>query len=775
MTTTMRSCTVCGHVNPALATYCMTCGEPLVVDAARSRNLTGLLLQDQLLKQRYRILAQIGQGGFAAVYKAVDLHFGQRLVAIKEMSQSGLNPKEQAEAVDAFKREAYMLAGLQHPNLPHIYDHFSEGGRWYLVMEFIEGQTLEDSLLQQTDGRLSLKETLTIGLQLCSVLDYLHTRHPPIIFRDLKPANILRVPSGHLYLIDFGIARLFKPGQSRDTIAFGSPGYAAPEQYGKAQTTQQSDIYSLGVLLHSLLSGEDPSERPFLFSPLRLYGPDELAELERLIERMTALAPEQRPPNVAAVQAQLQALATRSQTLRSPVVFQTQRPPHGETGAPERAAERERSGSEAGQEQVQEQEILPPAGRSRRRLIIGGLLAGATLAIGGGGLLALFPKRHGLIVVSPAIGTTGYPTDVMFGFNAQHTRFNASESILSRANVSRLTGAWISQPIGRNYFSSPAVSGGLLYVGTYDGRVCAIDVATSQIRWASAQYSSSQSVNSSTPAVVKGVVYICLQDRRLYAFDAASGHLRWVAPGDIPVYTSPTVVDGIVYITSNQNVYAFDAATGQQRWISSSAGFTSSSPAVANGLVYVDTSGSGAGTGRLSAFDVKTGQRRWVSDLVGGGIDGNASPVVANGLVYIGVDVGLVAFDALTGKKRWVAPLTKGTTGSSVAVAYGTVYFSAGRIYAIDAATGDVHWASDDIGASNGNSPLVANGVIYVSGMTTTNSWVYALDATTGRMLWRSPAMAGQTFTTPAIANGMVYVASGEGDGRVYAFRLPHT
>jgi serine/threonine protein kinase len=159
----------------------MACGEPLEASAPGPGNLTGLLLQDQLLKQRYRILAQIGRGGFAAVYKAEDLHFGSRLVAVKEMSQSGLSQKELAEAIEAFEREAHLLARLQYPNLPRIYDHFSERGRWYFVMDFIEGETLGEYLLHQGAHRLSLNETLAIGLQLCSVLDYLHTRRPPII------------------------------------------------------------------------------------------------------------------------------------------------------------------------------------------------------------------------------------------------------------------------------------------------------------------------------------------------------------------------------------------------------------------------------------------------------------------------------------------------------------------------------------------------------------------------------------------------------------------
>src|SRR5690242_8648723 len=142
----------------------MACGAALQSGISGSRNLAGLLLQDQFLKQRYRILTQIGRGGFAAVYRADDLRFPMRPIAIKEMSQSGLSPEELAEAVAAFKREAQLLASLQHPHLPHIYDHFSEGGRWYLVMDFLAGETLEELILHRQDHRLSVIETLEIGL-----------------------------------------------------------------------------------------------------------------------------------------------------------------------------------------------------------------------------------------------------------------------------------------------------------------------------------------------------------------------------------------------------------------------------------------------------------------------------------------------------------------------------------------------------------------------------------------------------------------------------------
>src|SRR6266700_3284006 len=239
-------CNTCGAANQDQTEHCFACEAPL---HAPSR--------EPLLKERYRVLVPVGQGGFGAVYKVEDTWSGNRLLAMKEINLSVLTTQEALEATNAFNREVSLLSNLTHPNLPRIYDHFTDREHWYLVMDFIEGETLEQYLDRKLNGCLPLAEVLAIGIQLCTVLNYLHTREPAIIFRDLKPANVMRTPSGHLYLIDFGIARHFKPGQTADTIALGSPGYAAREQYSKAQTqtTPRSDIYSLGATLHQLLTG----------------------------------------------------------------------------------------------------------------------------------------------------------------------------------------------------------------------------------------------------------------------------------------------------------------------------------------------------------------------------------------------------------------------------------------------------------------------------------------------------------------------------------------
>ena len=305
-------CDSCGAANRPQAIFCFACGQPLQTQGRKiSGPTTGLLVYNHLLKQRYRIINQVGKGGFGAVYKAADLQFGNRLVAIKEMSQSSLSTQELVEATEAFKREALLLASLTHPNLPRIYEQFTDMGRWYLVMDYIEGETLEEHLGKVNSGKLPVEKVLEISIQLCMVLEYLHMRQPPVIFRDLKPANVMLTAYGHIYLIDFGIARHFKPGQAKDTTALGSTGYAAPEQYGKAQTTPRADIYALGATLHQLLSGHDPSVTPFQFASLQLLGHPILARLERLIMEMVQVDHAKRPASMSAVKQELQSIATQ--------------------------------------------------------------------------------------------------------------------------------------------------------------------------------------------------------------------------------------------------------------------------------------------------------------------------------------------------------------------------------------------------------------------------------------------------------------------------------
>jgi serine/threonine protein kinase len=321
MTTQELYCDNCGAANPPTARFCQFCATLLPF-----KHSTGALLDQTLLAGRYQLLKRIGQGGMGAVYKAADTHLNNRPVAIKEMSSTGLTPARLQEAEAAFEHEAHLLADLLHPNLPRIYEHFTENDRSYLVMDFIEGQTLEEYLEQKAGGPLPVDQVITWAEQLCDVLNYLHTRQPPIIFRDLKPANVMISESGHVYLIDFGIARFFKPGKQHDTVALGSPGYAAPEQYGKAQSTPRSDIYSLGALLHHLLTGVDPSEQPFFFRDASQLNPAIDPAFDALLKQMLAMDSDRRPASAQEVLNALKGAATNQPRSTSRPLGYTQDP-----------------------------------------------------------------------------------------------------------------------------------------------------------------------------------------------------------------------------------------------------------------------------------------------------------------------------------------------------------------------------------------------------------------------------------------------------------------
>lgn len=269
----MTSCPRCTNLVAVGTTFCPECGarmppQPLAV-----------------LQDRYELERKLGQGGMGAVYLANDRRLSTVRWAVKELSDALISdPAERRQAAENFRHEAELLARLNHPNLPKVTDHFTQEGKSYLVMELVEGETLQ-AYMQREGLPRPLPEVLDWIEQLCAVLSYLHNQRPPVIFRDLKPANIMLTPSGQLKLIDFGIARLFKPGQAADTHAFGTVGYSAPEQYGSGQTDQRSDIFSLAVLLHQLLTGYDPTNTPFRIPPAAQLNPELPSELSAVLER----------------------------------------------------------------------------------------------------------------------------------------------------------------------------------------------------------------------------------------------------------------------------------------------------------------------------------------------------------------------------------------------------------------------------------------------------------------------------------------------------------
>jgi serine/threonine protein kinase/Tol biopolymer transport system component len=245
-----------------------------------------------VLYNRYRIDEVLAQGGMGAIYRAYDQSLGVQ-IALKE------NLFETEESTRQFRREATLLAGLRHPNLPRVTDHFTIANQGqYLVMDFIEGQDLRQRM---TSGNaLREDEVITIGAVVCEALQYLHTRKPPIVHRDIKPGNVKVTPAGQVFLVDFGLAKVATPGQATTTGAQAlTPGYAPPEQYGQG-TTPLSDIYALGATLYAVLTGKIPEDGlaramgTTQLTPLRKHNPKISERTAQVVEKAMEVRPEDR-------------------------------------------------------------------------------------------------------------------------------------------------------------------------------------------------------------------------------------------------------------------------------------------------------------------------------------------------------------------------------------------------------------------------------------------------------------------------------------------------
>lgn len=275
----MAICDNCGFSNRSDAARCAKCGK---------------LLPGTVLQTRYRIQSVLSGGGQGAIYLAQALHLGNHQYIVKELRESFADLSERQSAIQMFNSEADMLQRLNHQRIPRVMDRFEEHGKHYIVMAYVQGETLEAVL--QREGSPGLPEEQVLGWvdQICEVLEYLHSQNPPVIFRDLKPSNVMLGPDGHIRLIDFGISRFFKPGQTSDTWNLGTAGYAPPEQFGKGQTDVRSDVYSLGAMTHQLLTGRDPSITLFQFPPLRKVNSSISKDVEAVIGKALALDPANR-------------------------------------------------------------------------------------------------------------------------------------------------------------------------------------------------------------------------------------------------------------------------------------------------------------------------------------------------------------------------------------------------------------------------------------------------------------------------------------------------
>lgn len=240
---------------------------------------------------KYEILRKIGQGGMSVVYLAMDTHLNKQW-AVKEIRKKG-NGKDDVVIVNSLLAEANMMKKLDHPSLPRIVDIIDNGETIFVVMDYIEGESLDKILLEY--GPQPEELVIAWAKQLCDVFSYLHSQKPPIIYRDMKPANIMLKPEGNIKIIDFGIAREYKEQSLADTTVLGTKGYAPPEQYS-GQTDARSDIFALGMTMHHLLTGIDPrgGEK---YVPVRMWNPELSEGIEIIIDKCVQPAAENRYQN----------------------------------------------------------------------------------------------------------------------------------------------------------------------------------------------------------------------------------------------------------------------------------------------------------------------------------------------------------------------------------------------------------------------------------------------------------------------------------------------
>ena len=597
----------------------------------------GTLPAKTVLQGRYEILAVRGVGGMGAVYRARDLRFTavEKIVAVKEMSNTAPDARLRRAGIQNFEREANIQASLSHPSIPKIFDYFSEGQRSYLILEFVEGETLED-LLERHGQPFAQEEVVEWGLQICDVLVYLHSQEPAVIFRDIKPGNLMLRSDNRIMVIDFGIAKVFEHGQRGTMI--GTEGYSPPEQY-RGTAEPRGDLYALSATMHHLLTARDPRlEPPFTFQerPLRMFNPNISPELEAVVMKALAYDVQERFASATDM-----ALALSNAVRRRP----------GSTGGPGTAA------------LAPMQEVKPKwkfrcedEVRSSPRVADGVLYVGSydnnlyALNAADGSFLWKFPTEGGiastacihedLILVGSEDGKVYAVSqrlgDQVWTFQTYscirsspqvaygHCFIGSDDGCLYAINVLSSRLAWQFQSAGP-VRSTPLVGAEMVFFGSDDGYVYALDLRTGAVKW---KHNTGRRVTSS-PTMDENLLFIGSADGHLYAINARSGWPVWRFRTKGYVLSTPLVVKGVVYVGSaDAHLYAVEANSGRERWRYDTGSAITSSPAMGNNVVYI-----GSNNGTVHAVDVKKGQRVW-QYVTGGPVP--SSPLVVRDTVYIG-------------------------------------------------------------------------------------------------------------------------------------------
>lgn len=606
-----------------------------------------------MLQERYRIVGVLGSGGFSSVYQARDMRFPNvtKLCAIKEMVISAPDPKIRELTIQSFEREASMLAMLDHPAIPDVSDYFTEQDRSYLVLDLIRGKDLDRWLEDQTEP-LDQETALDWAMQLCDALGHLHNQQPkPIVFRDMKPSNVMLDQYSRIRLIDFGIAKIFEGGNKGTMI--GTEGYSPPEQY-RGLATPAGDVYALGATLHHLLTRKDPRlEPPFTFAerPIHAVNPTVTPAFEAIIMRCLAYDPQERFAHALELKAALQLIAgtplaqegkTAVSSPDSPALATTISPPPATPVV----------------EQVQplwvfkcEDEIRAKAAVTENRVLIS-VYDNNLYAINkeDGAFVWKYPTADG-VGASPCVyedtvfvGSSDrnmYAVDLRTGRRIwhfetngaiysspsarfEHVFFGSDDGNLYALNVRQGRLAWKSNAFGP-VRSSPFVAEERVFFGTEGGYIYGLEISSGKTKW---QTQARRAVTSS-PAFVDEIVIVGSMDATVYALDASTGWAIWRFRARRPIISSPAVHDGIVYIgCSDGSLYAIDVNSGRQLWTYETGGQVNSSPAVWQDAVYF-----GSTDGYIYSVSSKRGNLRWRFDT---GSPVISSPVIEDGVIYIG-------------------------------------------------------------------------------------------------------------------------------------------
>jgi len=571
-----------------------------------------------------------------SVYRARDLHFPNviKLVAVKEMINNAPDPLVRQTIVANFEREANILVTLNHTSIPQIYDFFSRDDRSYLVLEFIQGKDLE-MILSEANAPLQEERVIAWAIELCDVLAFLHAHKPePVIFRDMKPSNVMINQQGRSILVDFGIAKNFKTGQKGTMI--GTEGYSPPEQY-RGEATPVADIYALGATLHHLLTNKDPRlEAPFSFSerPIRSINPRISFELEAVINTALQYDPLDRFQNAVDMKQALLSVAKKTGALSrisvSPILKDQAVKPVWTFKCEDEirgTVAYEHGRVYCGSYDNNLYALDASTGQFQWKFATNGGIV--TRPVVNDGLIFVGSEDKSLYAVSSRTGKQAWsfqadgPIRSSPKIAEQHIFFGSDDGFLYAVNLMSNRLGWRVDG-GDSIRSSPFITKELAYAGTEMGDFFCVDFR-GQVKW---RFKAKRAITSS-PLVEDGIVFFASLDSTFYALDAKSGWIVWrfrMGKGSI---SSPTKSDNLLLFGSADNyLYCLEAGNAKEIWKFKTDHQVSGSPTVYNNGVYFGTA-----DGTLYCLELKSGQMRWRFDT-----DGliTSAPLIVDNLLYVG-------------------------------------------------------------------------------------------------------------------------------------------